>query len=461
MRMASQLVPGVTAVTPHARYYALHALVAAEAAQDGLPRDEAQDLLRRAEVALAAVSWAHDHGDIGLPRAHGLDALDRRLQSGGIDVAEAAQPGRGGYVRNSWGFWFPYSASEILLGVLAPNDMPTPGAAGDAGAVRAGLGELLELAREPELIVDDLRHRPHLCVCAGGASEDGRWLARLLCADAASDRRSGAGTRRETIQLLTRLMQTHHVADVTADVSPLVAFGDFVTTDAVTSRLAVTAAWRGVVLRNYSVGAWRRLWSWLVEQVRGLTPATAVADAFADALPDISVRTFLDQLPATATPSGAPAAAEQHLRASELPLPLRELSVLAVSAQRLPELDGRVRDAFLGDRRGVDLAPEWTARRFGELADTSLRDFARQLTVDLLARAQRVALAKARRRDDGKLWLPTRLHERGERLFKTSDEGRGDVGLRLDRLTTVLAGAGVVARLGGMWQLTPSGEALL
>jgi hypothetical protein len=59
------------------------------------------------------------------------------------------------------------------------------------------------------------------------------------------------------------------------------------------------------------------------------------------------------------------------------------------------------------------------------------------------------------------LWLPTRLHERGEFLFRTSKEGRGDVGLRLDQLTTVLAGAGVLQVAAGRWQVTSAGEALL
>lgn len=325
----------------------------------------------------------------------------------------------------------------------------------------ARMGQLLELARQPELVVDDLRSHAGLCVCAGGDAADGRWLARLLCADAQTDPRSRAGTRRETIQLITRVMQTHRVVDVTADVGPVIAFGDFVTSDTVSQRLAAMPAWRGVILRNYSVGAWRRLWSWLVEQVNGLTAAEAVADLFADALPNITVQAFLDQLPATRTPSGAPAPAEQQLRASDLDLPFRELAVLASNTLRVEELDGHVRDAFLGDRRGVDLAPEWTARRFAEAAPTSLRDFARRLSADLLARAQRVALTKARRRGDGTLWLPTRLHARGDLLFKTSDEGRGDVGLRLDQLTTVLAGAGVVARVAGSWHVTPAGEVLL
>jgi hypothetical protein len=461
MGMADLLVPGVTTVTPHARYYALHGLIADEAKQRRMSLAEAQELLRRTEVALAAVSWTHEHSDDGLPRAHGTDALAWRLRAGRVDVAEASQAGKDGYVQNSWGFWFPYFASEVTLGVVAAKDMPTPGPAYDAGAVRAGLGELLELARRAELVIDDLRDHTHLCVCAPGDAPDMRWLAQLLCADAEADPRSRAGTRRETIRLITRIMQTHSIEDIIADLAPVIAFGEFATSDEVTRSLAATDAWRGVILRNYSVGAWRRLWSWLVEQVDGLTPATAVADAFADVLPDLTVRAFLAQLPASRSLSGSPVPAERQLRGSDLVLPLRELSVLAVNARRVDELDGHIRDAFLGDRRGIDLAPEWTARRFTEAAPTSLRDFARRLTADLLARAQRVALAKARRRADGTLWLPTRLHERGDLLFKTSDEGRSDVGLRLEQLTTVLAGASVVARAHGTWQLTSAGEALL
>jgi hypothetical protein len=461
LRMADLLVPGVTTVTPHARYYALHALIADEGAARALDEAETRRLLRRAEVALAVVSWAHEHGDVGLPRAHGMDALAWRLHEGRVNVAEASTPGKDGYVRAAWGFWFPYFASEVSLGVLTASTMPKPGASCDANALRAGLGELLELAREDQLVVEDLQTYTHLCVCSGGAAPDGQWLARLLCGDRDTDPRSKAGTRRETIRLLARVIQTHEVDNITADVGRIIAFGDFVAIDSVASSLAATAAWRGVILRNYSVGAWRRLWSWLVEQVNGLTAAARVADAFADELPDITVQAFLNQLPPTLTPSGAPAPAEHQLRGSDLALPLRELSVLAVNARRVDELDGHVRDAFLGDRRGVDLAPEWTARQFADSAATSLRDFAHRLTTDLLARGQRVALSKASRRPDGTLWLPTRLHERGDLLFKTSEEGRGDVGLRLDQLTTVLAGAGVVARIDDRWQVTPAGVGLV
>lgn len=94
MRMVDHLVPGVTAVTPHARYYALHGLIATQADAEGLAVPVAQSLLRRAEVALAAVSFAHHPQALEwLPRAHGVDALTRRLRAGTITMSEAEVPG--------------------------------------------------------------------------------------------------------------------------------------------------------------------------------------------------------------------------------------------------------------------------------------------------------------------------------------------------------------------------------
>lgn len=460
LRMADLLVPGVTTVTPHARYYALHALIGTEAAARELDEYEAQDLLRRAEVALAAVSYAHDHVTTGLPRAHGTDALARRLHSGEIDVAEASKPGPGGYVRNIWGFWNPYAASEVDLRILSRANMPVPGDYCDATAVRSGLGDLLELARETRLVVSDLHDRGELCVCSGGNAPDGRWLARLLCTKESNAAQSKSGSRQETIQLLTRVIQTHDIQAIVDDLIPVLAFGDFVMTDPATSELGITPVWRGVVLRNYAVGAWRRLWSWMVAQVDGLMPVADFTARFCDTFPDQPVGAFLDELPGTVTGTGAPAPAEVDLRASDRPLPVRELAVLAVNARRVNELSGYVHDAFLG-QPGVELGPEWMSHRLAEARSQSLRDFARRLAGDLLIRGQRVALWKARRLADGRLWLPTRLHERGDLLFKTSQEGSGDVGLRLEQLTTVLAGAGVLQRAEDRWQVTPAGEALL
>ncbi len=110
LRMVDRLVPGVTTVTPHARYYALHGLIAAEVESAELDLPSARDLLRRAEVVMAAASYMHNHGDIGLARAHGLDALAGRLAGGTLDLATDSQAGSGGYVQNSWGFWRRTSA---------------------------------------------------------------------------------------------------------------------------------------------------------------------------------------------------------------------------------------------------------------------------------------------------------------------------------------------------------------
>jgi hypothetical protein len=460
MRMADLLVPGVTTVTPHARYYSLHALVSIEAERRRLSPQQAQDLLRRCEVVMAAVSYAHDHGEIGLPRAHGLDALAARLQSGEVVMAEAAQPVKGGYVRNAWGFWKPYEASETSLGILSSASMPVPGPACAAEQVIAGLDGILELAARRQLSVDELRNHPHLCVCGGGRAADGAWLARLLCQPDDQSAQTTALSRRSTIRLLARVMQTHEIGDVTNHVRPVIAYGDFLTSDSVTASLDTALAWRGVVLRNYAVGAWRRLWSWLVSEVVGLMPADDLAERLADSMPDGTLATFMDGLPSTVTPTGAPAPAEEQLRMSDLPVPVRELAVLIVNTRRVKELSGRVRDAFLG-QRGVELGPEWMAWRLAESWSGSPRDFARRLTYDLLTRARRVALSKARRRPDGTLWLPTRLHERDGLLYRTSKEGRGDVGLRLAQLTSVLAGAGVLELTGGTWRVTPAGQVLL
>jgi hypothetical protein len=74
-------------------------------------------------------------------------------------------------------------------------------------------------------------------------------------------------------------------------------------------------------------------------------------------------------------------------------------------------------------------------------------------------------MSKMVRRDDGTIWLPTRLHNKGDLLWRTSREGSGDVGLRVGQLGTVLAGAGVFAwqtdgpRSG--WQLTDEGAVSL
>ena len=247
------------------------------------------------------MSYSHDHQNPWLPRAYGTDALATWLHSGDIDMEEASQPRKGGYVRNVWGFWNPYAASEVTLRILSRGNLPVPGDACDAAAVRCGLGGLLELARARHLDVQSLSDLGHLCVCSGGQAADGRWLARLLCARPGDVSQSSSHARQETIRLLARIMQTQQIADPAGDVLPVLAFGDYITSDTVTHGFTVTPVWRGVALRNYAVGAWRRLWSWMVGQVDGLMPVADLTELFSEQFPAQAVGDFLAALPATVT----------------------------------------------------------------------------------------------------------------------------------------------------------------
>ena len=70
-------------------------------------------------------------------------------------------------------------------------------------------------------------------------------------------------------------------------------------------------------------------------------------------------------------------------------------------------------------------------------------------------------MAKMRRMPNGQLLLPTRLLERGDFLYKTSNEGGGDVGLRIAQLGNILTGVGVFDRAEDQWQVTPMGKVAL
>jgi len=238
-----------------------------------------------------------------------------------------------------------------------------------------------------------------------------------------------------------------------------VAFGSFVDDDPIAAMLEAVAPWRGTLLRHYSVGSWRRIWSWLVDRVAGLTLADDVASDFADALPSGTVGEFTLGLPAILV-NGIPAPAEENARGDDQrSVPDRELAVIAMGAMRLDTLAGPARDAFAG--RPIELSPAWVGRRLDDWRGRSLRDFGVELVNDLLTRARRVAMSKMQRRPDGTLWLPTRLYERGDYLWRTSREGAGDVGLRIDQLGTVLAEAGVFRHGADGWAVTAAGEAVL
>ena len=53
----------------------------------------------------------------------------------------------------------------------------------------------------------------------------------------------------------------------TEAVESAVVFSDALETDPVLAGIKEAAAWRGALLRNYSVSAWRRLWAALVHSI--------------------------------------------------------------------------------------------------------------------------------------------------------------------------------------------------
>lgn len=460
MSRVAQLLPGVTTVTPHARYYTLHALAALEAHERGLVAAEAAELLRRTEVVMGAVTYAHgEHRGFGAP--HGGDAIGPAVASGSVDVTGLSA--RGQYSRARWGYWGPYRGSEALLGLaqwsgdsIAPADgMPTT-------PFRKGFDGLLALAAEERLDVATLHAHSHLCLCAAATQPDGALLRQLLVPVDAQDETYGF-RRAQTVKLLLRLFQLSESRSPTRDLWPRLVFAEEVADDDVCQRLVVTPAWQGVVLRGRSVAAWRDLWSWLVSQIAGLMPIHALLDTFAERVPDQSVSSFVDGLPDTQRGRRS-LPAEVSPTVTNLDGPLRFIATLALGAARSKRLPDHVDAYFEGqDEAQQQLTPSWMATQLADWTDRSLPDFARYLAEILLRRSQRVALAKAGfSARTGTFDVPSRVLVRDGFVFRYSNEGGGPVGLRWDQLTTVMAGVGLVALDDdGVWRVTPSGEEVL
>lgn len=466
MSMVNNLVPGVTTVTLNARYYALHGLVAAEARRNDLSEPEAVDLMRRAEVVIGAVSARHlrldENAHRALRRPHGMELIAPKIDDG-IDIGALAAPKA--YAQPKWGFSAAYRASEAVLQIIRPRGLE-PGEQLDHAAVAAGLGDALHLASRSTLSRDDLDAGAHLCICQSAASPDGAWLARLLAQPGLSqERQTRAGTRRQTLRMVARCTQLTRVEHASDDVSRFLAYGSAATEDAVLAVIPAVAHWRGLILRNYSVWAWRELWAWLVnEGINGLTARAELGDKFADALEPQSVRAFGGQLPATTGPGGDPLPAELDPGLWQAALPVWSLGILLLGARRSGELTGVQLDGFHGhDREDVceELSPAWLAGRVEEWRDRPIWDFARWLAEVMLNRSQRLAWRKARPdRKTGEVKIPTRVHLRDGFVIRDSDETGGATSLRLDQLAGVLAGAGLLAVEDGQWTAGPRGDLL-
>jgi hypothetical protein len=460
MNMTARLVPGATTVTINARYYALHGLLALEAARRGLDLDAAYELVRRSEVVVAGASILHPDDVAG--HAHGHDTIKPRMEADGcLDVASLSTP-QSGYSNPRWGFLGPYVGSELTLRILAGTSLE-PGDRLDADVLTASFEGLFDLAARDEVALDELAAYPHLAIGAARHSADGAWLAGLLCAANLAESTKLDDTRRATIRLLARAAVLAPDASITTSFRNAIAYGDALRADAVLAQIPEGEAWRGTLFRHTSVGAWRRLCAWLVTKIDTVaTPPSAVVDAVIAALPPGRLGAFLDALPDTVDAAGDPAPAEEQVQGEARATASQSLALLALGARRSRELTGHARAALVGDeRRPAVLSPLWMDRWLEQRGDRPMADVAADLVHVLLDRARRIALAKMRIRNDGTIWLPTRVHERGDFLYKTSDEGSGNVGLRLTQLAGILAAVSVLDPGTDRWSLTPAGEALL
>jgi hypothetical protein len=87
-------------------------------------------------------------------------------------------------------------------------------------------------------------------------------------------------------------------------------------------------------------------------------------------------------------------------------------------------------------------------------------DFVNDFVFDVLDRSQRIA-ARRSRMQKGVYVVPGRVHEHAGRLWRTSREGRSNVGLRLRELERNLLAVGVIERTEDRLVVSDYGEGLL
>lgn len=459
MAMVGHLLPGITTVTAHARYYTLHTAVFSVARRDGLDLAETRRLLRRAEVVLGAVSMVHgttcpDEHE-GMRSPHGSDHIAPRLSAGAdIDALSADRA----YAQAGWGFWGPYVASEFAMGLLATEGERTvEGPNADSAALRTGFEGLFELTARSSLTVGELAEASHLCMCQAKSSTDGEMLRRILLPQVPESMHD-EDRRAQTLRMLLRLTELAETTGV-EDLENLLLFGEGRHDGALRS-LEVVPAWTGVVLRTITVAGWRELWRLLVLSIDGLMSIGSLGKSFAEGLPGGSVGEFVASRPAGLDATGLqPAEFSEQVEALG-PLE-RALSRLVIGASRSGRLDERVQAYFQGHgaEQFQQLTPIWLQDRLAEWADRPLRDFANWLTHELIARAERIAMMKATfDYNSGEFRVPTRVYVRDGFVFKDSEEAGGGVALRWDSAMQIMGGIGLVSRDSERWVVTDAGR---
>ncbi len=322
LNRVSLLVPGVTTLTTIARYYSFYWALAEVAGARDLDAPACRQLVRNSEVALA---WASaldpDTGNLAGARSmHGADTVSRLLKQGREE--HLADIGAGSYSTRSWGYWSQYRGSTLVLKIAsAEGNAIRRGARACPAPVKQMYEPLLRVCTERAPRASDISDYVSL-TSMEETSPDVEPLSEVLSATVMrvhipDDWLAPDIMRRSTLRILARSVQlcpdSHRWQFMLADG---VAYGDRIESDPVfTEERRQAEAWRGVLLRHHSVGAWRALWSALVGEV--LAAADPVSreelhDWIRDQVGTGTVSAFVDGLPPVQV-SGHPAPAEQHL----------------------------------------------------------------------------------------------------------------------------------------------------
>jgi len=284
--VVDRLLPGVISTTPHARYLGLHGLLRKEAGTRSLESAESTDLIRRCEAVTAAIAIHHDPHLVTLPEAHGESSVKSRLEpDGSINVAKVSAKGE--YSKSVTGFYGTYRGPEVVLGIIGPGAAQEPGDRYDDDVVRPALGSILELASRKRVSTDELRDAGHLCPCAAQGDE-ASWLRDVICGTAGGDNYAVADdARRDTTRIIVRTIGSvgTPVPSLSSAVRHAISYGGPLDQGPYAG-IDLAEAWRGLMLRNRSVGAWRNLWWWLVQELTEPQSLAAIADALAAELPE-------------------------------------------------------------------------------------------------------------------------------------------------------------------------------
>ncbi|MET3718941.1 hypothetical protein [Arthrobacter sp. UYEF21] len=381
--------------------------------------------------------------------AHGHDKIVDSMSDGVLRVSELAAPGS--YAQAKRGFLGPYLASERSLGLLLADDQHMhPGANSDHKVLQHAFAGLLDLAVLDEIPSLELDEWPSLCLCGEQAAERA-WLRSVMFPASTVSVRSGSDRRSQTSLMLCRLIEMFEPEDISNALSRKLIADSRTYEDPQLQGLQIVPAWRGVVLRRWYTWAWRDLWRWLVnENVIGVVPVSQLQGALAEQLPEQTVAKFRRNLPPGMV-AGSLVDAEYDGSVRALGPGPRNLAWLIIGAGRSGQLGEQVGPYFEGgerELRNYELTPVWLQAFLDQRDDRPLRDVAVELCAILLARSQRIALAKSTFKN-GHWRVPARVTLRDGYVFRDSNEGGGPVSLRWDQLTQVMCGLGMVKRVRG------------